>query len=471
MAAQMLGLIGLGVMGRNLALNFADAGFGVAAFDTWAEARNGFAAILDAENPPDIALFDELPAMVGALPTPRTILIMVKAGDPVDAVLGELAPLLVRGDTLIDGGNSHFHDTIRREAALAADGIGFLGLGVSGGEYGARHGPALMAGGSTEAYAQARPMLEAIAARFGSDPCCALLGEGGAGHFIKMVHNGIEYGLMQAIAEAYGLMRDLFRLDHADMSGIFRCWNDTELSSYLIEITGNILEKPDDFGSGPLVEAILDKAGQKGTGRWSSETALALGIPTSTISEAVFARAMASFKDERVAASEILLGPSSAIGIAADDAAIEALRQALLGAFVAIYAQGLSLIEAGGREHGWQIDLAAVAAVWRNGCVIRAALLDDVAKAYSDDGDLSNLMCAPHFAEILARVQDGWRQTVQSAVRAGMPVPGLGSALTYFDGYRQTTSWANLIRAQRDCFGAHGYERLDRPGTFHTEWM
>lgn len=471
MAARAVGLVGLGVMGRNLVLNLAESGFAVAAYDTWDDARGVFARLMDADDTIHATLTYSLPELVDLLPAPRAILMMVKAGEPVDTLIAELAPLLERGDILIDGGNSHYRDTIRREAALAEKGIAFLGLGVSGGETGARHGPALMAGGSPAAYAVVQGMLEAVAAKFGDEPCCALFGGDGAGHFVKMVHNGIEYGLMQAIAETYGLLRDVFHVDHSEMAAIFRRWNDSALSSYLIEITADILDTSDDLTSGPLVEAILDTAGQKGTGRWSSEAALALGIPAPTIAEAVFARAMASQKDERAAASNVLAGPSANVDAAADAAAVEALRQALLGTFVATYAQGMALIDAGGRGHGWQIDLAAVAAVWRNGCVIRAALLEDVAGFYRNGGDLRNLMCAPPFAAILGGVQDGWRDTVALAVRAGMPVPGLGSALAYYDGYRKAHGWANLIQAQRDCFGAHTYERLDRPGVFHTEWL
>jgi len=473
-----MGVVGLGVMGRNLALNMADHGFSVAVYDPWPDARTRFAAGLNGSV--DRVVLAETPAdLVAALPRPRTILIMVKAGEPVDAVIADLAPLLEAGDTLIDGGNSHYPDTMRRENALRAQGLSFIGLGVSGGEDGARHGPSMMAGGAAEAYAQCRTVLEAIAARFAPDtfdaPCCARVGGDGAGHFVKMIHNGIEYGIMQMIAEAFVLLRDVGRLDHPTMAAVFRRWNETDLASYLIEITATILDRRDDLADGPLVEAILDTAGQKGTGRWSSEAALELGIPTPTITEAVFARALASLKDERVATAAILSGPP----VAASDpgapwdpkgAEVEAVRQALLGAVISTFAQGLAVIRAGAREHGWDTDLATVAEIWRAGCVIRAALLDDIASAFRAPDAPATLLQAPAFAHRLMDVQNGWRRTVALGVLRGVPMPALSSALAYVDGARGAQSSANMIQAQRDYFGAHTYERIDRPGTFHTEW-
>ncbi len=467
---KAMGLVGLGVMGGNLALNMADKGYDVVAHDPWEDARSRLAARLSAEDARRIVLVADYAALVEALPDPRTILIMVKAGEPLDAVVADLAPRLSPGDTLIDGGNSHYRDTIGRELALKARNIQFIGLGVSGGAEGARHGPSLMAGGGANAYANCRPVLEAIAARYDGQPCCALVGSDGAGHFVKMIHNGIEYGLMQVISEAYVVLRDVLGLDHGRMAEVFRAWNQTDLASYLIEITADILDRRDGFGDGPLIEMILDTAGQKGTGRWSSEAALELGLPTPTITEAVFARALASMKDQRVAAAAILDGPDHAAEDWRDGDPVESIRQALLAATVTTFAQGLSVIEAAARDRDWATDLSVVADIWRDGCVIRARLLDDIARAYKGGAAPANLMCAPAFSRLLAAAQGGWRRTVRMAVARGLPVPGLGSALAYYDGYRSERLGANLIQAQRDYFGAHTYERIDRPGTFHTQW-
>jgi 6-phosphogluconate dehydrogenase len=471
-ARESMGVVGLGVMGRNLALNMADHGFTVAAYDPWPDARTLFAASLNGSGG-HVSLTETPAALVAALPRPRTILIMVKAGAPVDAVIADLVPLLEAGDTLIDGGNSQYRDTMRREEALRTRGLHFIGLGVSGGEEGARHGPSMMAGGAADAYTECRDVLEAIAADYDGAPCCARVGADGAGHFVKMIHNGIEYGIMQMIAEAFVLLRDVGRLDHATMAAVFRRWNETDLASYLIEITATILDRRDDLADGPLVEAILDTAGQKGTGRWSTEAALELGVPTPTITEAVFARALASLKDERVATAAALAAPVAPADAPAWDPEgpeVEAVRQALLGAVISTFAQGLAVIRAGAREHGWDTDLAAVAGIWRAGCVIRAALLDDIASAFRAPEAPGNLLQAPAFARRLMDVQDGWRRTVALGVMRGVPMPGLSSALAYVDGARTARSSANLIQAQRDFFGAHTYERIDRPGTFHTDW-
>ena len=468
---ESMGILGLGVMGRNLAFNLVDKGFTVAAYDPWEEARSRFATAQVEEGFAGITLADNPAAFIAALPAPRTILMMVKAGEPVDAAIEQLLPLLYSGDTLIDGGNSHYPDTMRREAALREKGFYFIGLGVSGGEEGARHGPSLMAGGDPGAYGRVRGMLEAMAAPYDGKPCCALLGGNGAGHFVKMVHNGIEYGIMQLIAECYGLLRELGGLDHDEMARVFGSWNRGELASYLVEITADILNKQDEFSDAPLVEMILDSAGQKGTGRWTSETALALGIPLPTITESVFARALAAQKAERVAAAEVIPGPEQKQSCENVSQLVDEVRDALLGASVATYAQGLAVIEAASREHGWAVDLATVAAVWRAGCIIRSSLLDDIMQAYQSDAALNNLMCAKRFVDILSRTQHGWRNTVSRAVKHGVPVPALASALAYLDGYRSARLPANLIQAQRDYFGAHTYERTDRPGVFHTKWQ
>lgn len=470
MGSQSIGIIGLGVMGRNLALNLAEKGFHVAVFDPWARARDQFASQMASEPAEHILQTQTLQDMLGALHAPRIILIMLKAGEPVDALIRQLQPHLNAGDILIDGGNSHYQDTIRREADLETAGLQFIGLGISGGEEGARHGPAMMAGGAEAAYAHVRPLLEAIAASYDDTPCCALLGGNGAGHFIKMVHNGIEYGLMQILSEAYHLMRDVLQMTHPDMAEVYRQWDRTQLASYLVEITGNILAREDDLATGPLIESILDKAGQKGTGRWSSEAALAFGNPAITIAEAVFARSMAALKDERIKAARILPGPDAVLSDMTDQDVLENLHQAVLGAFIVTFAQGLSLIEAGGHEQGWDIDLAAVCAVWRNGCVIRAGLLEDMSNAYGGNARPQNLICSPAFTPMLKACQTGWRETVAVAVRQGLPVPALSSALSYYDSYRTSRLPANLIQAQRDYFGAHSYERTDRAGSFHTKW-
>ena len=462
-----MGLVGLGVMGRNLALNMADRGARVTAFDPWEPVRSAAAGILGAQG----AVVDDLPALAAALPTPRRVLIMVKAGAPVDGVIDGLAPVLDPGDILIDGGNSHYQDTLRRQAALAGRGLGFLGLGISGGEEGARHGPSLMAGGTQADYDRVAPVLTAIAARFDGRPCCARVGDGGAGHFVKMVHNGIEYAMMQAIAEAYDLMRGVLGLAPVQMADRFAHWNDGPLAGYLIGITADILATADpDAATTALVDRILDSAGQKGTGRWTSEAALALGVPTPTLTEAVFARALAALKAERVAAAAVLPGPDGS-GTGPEQAGAQSdLGDALLGGFVAIYAQGLALIAAAGQEQGWAADLSSVAAIWRAGCIIRARLLDDIARAFAEAPDLANLVSAPFAREMLRGAAPGWRRTVGLAQRAGVPAPALASALAYVDGYRQARGPAALIQAQRDYFGAHTYRRLDRAGDFHTDW-
>ena len=474
MGSQHIGIVGLGVMGRNLALNLAEKGYKVAAFDPWPEARASLTAQLQSEADQalsgNIAMAETEQDLIAIrCKTPRFILFMVKAGDPVDALIDKLLPLLSENDSLIDGGNSHYQDTIRREKALNARGINFFGLGISGGEEGARNGPAMMAGGDRDAYERARPMLEAIAAKYHDEPCCALVGADGAGHFVKMVHNGIEYGIMQIIAEAYMIMRDVHGMDAAQIGKVFEAWDETDLQSYLIEISGKVLARTDDLADGYLVDAILDKAGQKGTGRWSSEAALAFGIPTLTITEAVFARAMASLKDERVKAAEILTGPNRD-PMPMTETALEALRAAVLASTIIAYAQGLALIRAAAKEQGWVVDMPQVAKIWRSGCVIRSVLLRDIASAYSADPDLQNLVCAPEIAEKLSACQTGWRDSLGLAIRHGIPVPGLMSALAYFDGYRTARGSANMLQAQRDFFGAHTYERLDQSGVFHTEW-
>ncbi|WP_114011629.1 NADP-dependent phosphogluconate dehydrogenase [Cohaesibacter intestini] len=473
MERKSIGIVGLGVMGRNLALNFAEKGYFVAAFDPWPEARESLTAQLRDKEAPELAdnifLATSEKALVNALKPPRSLLLMVKAGETVDQQINAFASLLEANDCLIDGGNSHFEETIRREKNLRSLRLRFLGLGISGGEEGARHGPSMMAGGDPTAYGNCAEMLEAIAAKFDQSPCCALVGSDGAGHFVKTVHNGIEYAIMQILAESYLVMRDVFRLDNEWCSRIFAEWNETALSSYLVEITSKVLARSDYLAKGSLVDIIMDKAGQKGTGKWSSQAAFDYGVPANTIAEAVFARAMASMKEQRVDASKRLHGPICESAVAGD-VSIGCLRDATLCAVIVAYAQGLSLIAAASKDHGWQTDLADVADIWRSGCVIRADLLDDIAKAYRQTPSLANLMCAEPFTEYLANGQTAWRAMIKLAIDQGVPVPAFSSALAYYDGYRTERSSANLLQAQRDYFGAHTYERLDRQGSFHTEW-
>ena len=467
---RSIGLIGLGVMGQNLALNMTDHGFSVVGYDPWESARNTFSELAkNSANPDQVIICDDLDSFVQALPAPRSILLMVKAGEVVDQQIEQLLPLLSVGDAIIDGGNSHYHDTRRREKYLQEKQLYFIGLGISGGEEGARRGPAMMAGGAAASFSRIEPIFTAIAARFEDEPCCALVGPDGAGHFVKMIHNGIEYGIMQLIAETYVLLRDIGKLSHAEMSATFRAWNQTELASYLVEITADILTTPDEHSDHPLVEMILDKAGQKGTGRWSSEAALEAGIPTPTITSAVFARALSALKEERLVAANILTGPEPETN-PDKEAIVEAARQALLGSVTTTYAQGLAVITAASQEYSWQVDIATVASIWRAGCIIRAELLDTITRTYRQTEQPRNLMCAPGLAETLASVQQGWRTTLTSAINSGIPVPALSSALNYYDSYRSPRLWANMIQAQRDYFGAHTYERIDREGIFHSQW-
>jgi 6-phosphogluconate dehydrogenase len=469
MASQAeIGLIGLGVMGQNLALNIADHGFKIAVYNRTAARTEAFAASDEAKARP-IVPCSALDQLVGALRAPRAIILMVQAGEATDRQIEALVPLLEPGDVIVDGGNARYQDTIRREAALRERGLRLLGTGISGGEEGARHGPSIMAGGQPEAYARVREILEAIAAKVEGAPCCAHLGPDGAGHFVKMLHNGIEYADMQLIAETYALMKDGLGLGYPDMQAAFAAWNRGDLDSYLIGITADILGKRDPETGAPMVEVILDRAGQKGTGGWAVAAALELGVPAPTIAEAVAARSLSAAKDERVAAAARLAGPS---GRADRDPTIDLStpRDALLAAKVAAYAQGFAVMAAAGAAHGWGLDLGTIARIWRGGCIIRARFLDRIREAYAHDAPPPNLMLDPYFAAVLADAQDRLRQAVLLAARRGIAAPALGSALAYYDGYRSGRLPANLIQAQRDYFGAHTYERVDRPGSFHSDW-
>jgi 6-phosphogluconate dehydrogenase len=459
------GLTGLAVMGQNLARNVARNGFSIAVHNRTASKTDEFVSTYGTEG--RIVGPHDARAFVAALRRPRAVMIMVKAGPPVDEVVAELLEFLEPGDVIVDGGNSHFTDTIRREAELKARGILFLGTGVSGGEEGALNGPSIMPGGPPEAYERVKPNFTRIAAQVKGEPCCTYIGADGAGHYVKMVHNGIEYADMQLIAEAYDLMRSGLGLSAAELSGVFAEWNAGDLDSYLIGITSEVLAKTDEETGKPLVDMILDTAAQKGTGKWTSQDALDLGIPATSITEAVFARCLSALKHERVVASKTLPGPklsSDTIG------SIDDIRDALYASKICCYAQGFQLMDAAAAQYGWKLDRGAIASIWRGGCIIRARFLDRIKEAYAAHPDLANLMLAPYFTDAVARGQAAWRRVVAGAAQNGIPAPGFSSALAYYDGYRRERLPANLIQGLRDYFGAHTYKRIDKDGDFHTQW-
>jgi 6-phosphogluconate dehydrogenase len=462
-----VGVVGLGVMGRNLALNIAGKGFAVAGYDLDAAKRTTLSQSSDAKAISFVAAPDLLAT---ALERPRKILMMVPAGGAVDDVMAHLRPHLGAGDVLVDGGNSFFRDTDRRCADLTAAGLHFVGAGVSGGEEGALRGPAIMPGGAKDGWDACAPIFRAIAAKADDgEPCVAYMGPRGAGHYVKMVHNGIEYGDMQLIAEIYHLFSRAAGMSATEIADVFRTWNEGELRSYLIEITAQVLTKIDADSGGPLVDRILDEAQQKGTGKWMSQDAFDLGVPTPTVNAAVEARLLSAFKQERVAASAILRGPAP--HIEGDRvAAIDSARRALYASKIASYAQGFALMRHASREYGYDVDAATVAGIWRAGCIIRAALLDRIREAFRRDPAAANLMTDREFARELSDCQAGWRRTVCIAVNAGIPVPAIGASLAYYDAYRNERLPANLTQAQRDFFGAHTYRRVDRAGVFHTNW-
>lgn len=462
-----IAVIGMAVMGQNLALNIESRGFTVAIYNRTASTLNAFLDRSGADK--DFQTCFTLTELVKALSRPRRILLMVQAGAAVDTVLAELQPLLDPGDVIIDGGNSFFVDTTRRYHAAAEAGLLYLGTGVSGGEAGALHGPSIMPGGSEEAYQIVSPILTEIAARADGSRCCVYIGAEGAGHYVKMVHNGIEYGDMQLIAESFFLLKHLCGMDYPDMHDLFTSWNNKDLDSYLIEITARILKASDPETGKPMVEMIVDKAGQKGTGAWTSESALHLGAPVPTIAEAVFARSLSAAKQERVLASNILRGPDKMNHENRTELA-NAIEKALYAAKICSYAQGFSLMRAAAKKYGWDLDYGAIAMIWRGGCIIRARFLQRIKEAYEHAPDLPNLMLDPYFSGVLHGSQDAWRHVVSSATLAGLPIPAFASALSYFDAYRTARLPANLIQAQRDYFGAHTYERVDCAGTFHTNW-
>ena len=461
-----IGMVGLGVMGRNLVLNMADHGHAVAGYD---KDLSKVEALQDEAGDREIQGAKTMEEFVGLLRTPRAVMMLVPAGAPVDAVIRDVLPHLEEGDLIIDGGNSHFPDTDLRARKLADRGIQYLGVGISGGESGARHGPSMMPGGRKEAYERVRPIFEASAARVYGDPCVTYLGPGSAGHYVKMVHNGIEYGLMQLIAESYDLMRRGLRLSDDEMHDIYDLWNREELSGYLMEITADILVKKDEETGKRLIDVILDEAKQKGTGMWTSQDAMELGVPVPTIDIAVAMRNLSALEEERSAASRAFAGPEPLFEGDLWDS-VEQLRHALYAAMIVTYAQGMAQLRVASKANNYDLDLEAVARIWRGGCIIRSALLEKIRAAYKADPDVPNLLLDPDLGQAVESRQEDLRAVVRAAAEWGIPSPGLAVSLAYFDGYRSAWLPANLIQAQRDYFGAHTYERIDAKGSFHTQW-
>ena len=463
------GMIGLAVMGRNLALNVEEHGFPVAVWNLETEWVDSF--VNDNRGKQFIGT-RSIEEFVRALERPRRIMMMIRAGAPVDLTIERIKPLLEEGDILIDGGNSYFKDTQRREETLRKEGLCFVGSGVSGGEEGARHGPSLMPGGAREAYEHLRPILEAIAAKTDSGACVTYVGPDGAGHFVKMVHNGIEYGDMQLIAEAYHILRNGLRLEAAELADIFEGWNRGPLESFLIEITANIFRHRDEETGKPLVDLVLDKAEQKGTGKWTTEEALELGVPIPTIAAAIDARMLSSMKDERVAAGKKIKGPRTQRSRGPKEKLIQAVHDALYASKICSYAQGLSLIQKGSEEYKWGVNLSEMARIWKGGCIIRARFLNSIMNAYNRRPDLPNLLLDDEFNRWIQSAQANWRLAVKTALGIGVPVPAMSASLSYFDSYRTARLPQNLTQAQRDYFGSHTYERVDHPesGHVHTQW-
>ncbi|MGE5134731.1 MAG: NADP-dependent phosphogluconate dehydrogenase [Gemmatimonadota bacterium] len=463
-----IGVTGLAVMGRNLARNLARNGHVVAVHNrTPARTRS---LISEHGGEGTFVPSESMPDFVASLRRPRAIIIMVKAGEPTDAVVGELVPLLEAGDIVIDCGNAHYADTRRREAALREHGLHFVGCGVSGGEEGALNGPSIMPGGSPESYTRLGPMLEKIAAQVDGTPCCTHVGPDGAGHFVKMVHNGIEYADMQLIAEAYDLLRAGLAATPKEISEIFRTWNEGDLDSYLIQITAEVLAHTDAGTGRPFVDIVLDQAEQKGTGRWTVQSALDLGVPITGIAEATFARSLSGHDGQRAAARAAFGTGRSPLPAADPGAFTDDVRRALYASKVVAYAQGFDQIAAGSAEYGWDIDRGAMATIWRGGCIIRARFLDRIRAAYGEQPDLPSLLVAPYFAAAVRDGVESWRRVVAAAASSGIPVPAFASSLAYYDGLRSERLPAALIQGLRDFFGAHTYHRTDTGGTFHTEW-
>ncbi|MEC0299170.1 MULTISPECIES: decarboxylating NADP(+)-dependent phosphogluconate dehydrogenase [Peribacillus] len=463
-----IGVIGLGVMGSNIALNMASKGEKVAVYNYTRDLTDQLVAELDGQS---IHPYYEIQDFVQSLETPRKIFLMVTAGKPIDSVITSLLPHLESGDIIMDGGNSHYEDTERRYDELKSKGFSYVGIGISGGEVGALKGPSIMPGGDKDAYEKVAPILTKIAAKVNDAPCCTYIGPKGAGHFVKMVHNGIEYADMQLIAEAYTFLREKLHLEVNEIADIFETWNQGELKSYLIEITAEILRKKDEVTGLPLIDVILDKAGQKGTGKWTSMQAIDNGIPASIITESLFARYISALKEERVHAENILTGPENVQQKLDKNEWIDYIRQALYMGKVCAYAQGFTQYKMSSELNGWDLPLKDIALIFRGGCIIRAEFLNVISEAYQEQPNLANLLISPYFAEKVAKYQVGLRKVVCEGINSGISFPCLGSSLTYYDSYRTGISNANLLQAQRDYFGAHTYERRDLAGVFHTNWQ
>ncbi|WP_394137337.1 NADP-dependent phosphogluconate dehydrogenase [Cytobacillus oceanisediminis] len=468
MTKSQFGVIGLAVMGKNLAMNIESRGYTVSVYNRSREKTDEMLKEVEGRSFKGTYTIEEF---VDSLEKPRKIMLMVKAGGPTDATIEQLKPLLDKGDILIDGGNTFFVDTQRRNKELSELGIHFIGTGVSGGEEGALKGPSIMPGGQKEAYELVAPIFKDIAAKVDGEACTTYIGPDGAGHYVKMVHNGIEYGDMQLISESYFLLKHVLGLSADELHEVFADWNKGELDSYLIEITADIFTKKDDETGKPLVDVILDTAGQKGTGKWTSQSALDLGVPLPIITESVFARFISAMKDERVNASKVLRGPASAQFTGDKKAFIESVRKALYMSKICSYAQGFAQMRAASEEYGWDLKYGDIAMIFRGGCIIRAQFLQKIKEAYDREPGLKNLLLDPYFKEIVESYQDATREIISVAVKNGIPVPCFSAALSYYDSYRTETLPANLLQAQRDYFGAHTYQRVDKEGIFHTNWM
>ncbi len=466
MSKHQIGVIGLAVMGKNLALNLESRGFEVAVYNRSYSKTADLAAEAKGRN---LYGYEQLADFTASLAKPRKVLLMVQAGNPTDATIEQLIPLLEEGDIIIDGGNAYFADTERRAKQLAEHGLRFVGSGVSGGEQGALEGPAIMPGGEKAAYAEIEPFLKAISAKVDGDACCTYIGPGGAGHYVKMVHNGIEYGDMQLICEAYQLLKDVIGADAGELHSIFKEWNEGELNSYLIEITEQIFTKTDPETGKPMVEVIKDSAGQKGTGKWTSQNALDLGVPLPVITESVFMRFLSSLKEERIHASTLFDKPE--VTFKGDRKQfIELVRKALYASKICSYAQGFAQMKQASDQYNWGLECGSIAMIFRGGCIIRAQFLDKIKAAFEKDASLPNLLVDDYFRNIVNEYQSAWREVVSIAALNGIAIPAFSAALSYFDAYRTPVLPANLLQAQRDFFGAHTFERLDKEGVFHFEW-
>lgn len=468
MELQQIGIIGLGVMGKNLAFNIEGHGFTVSAYDHVVEKIDSMKAEAKDKN---IVFAYSTEEFVKSLSVPRKIIIMVNAGKAVDDVIEQLKMYISEGDILIDGGNTFFEDTARRSKELENQGFNYIGMGVSGGEEGALKGPAIMPGGQEYAYKKVEAVFTSISAKVNGVPCCKYIGTDGSGHYVKMVHNGIEYADMQLICEAYSLLKNVLQLSQEEMCQVFKDWNKGELDSYLIQITADIMTKKDEETGKPILDLILDSAGQKGTGKWTSQNALELSVSAPSIAEAVFARNISAIKSERVDASRVLKGPSVKKFDGDKQKAVEVIRKALYASKICAYAQGFALLKSAAEEYGWKLNLGEISTIFRGGCIIRAQFLNKIKEAYDRNSALTNLLLDSYFGEILGNYQAAWRKAISMAIEYGVPVPVFTSTLSYYDSYRSSSLPINLLQAQRDYFGAHTYKRIDKEGTFHYKWL